>query len=144
MNYSLSSGVKSDCTLEVCSRPTWWIVFCRLLINDVQNTDIPKILERARPRILLRLKVFDFTSLQHCCLMTQICFSTILTYCRVRVGSGFKTYILWHYKKIYTQRIPPHTVSAHIRGHSWLNRQASTLFSKICQLLNILFSKISP
>ena len=40
----------------------------------------------------------------------------------------------------------PHldTVSAQIRGHSWLNRHASTLFSKICQLLNILFSKISP
>ena len=37
-----------------------------------------------------------------------------------------------------------YTVSAQIRGHSWLNRHLSTLFSKICQLLNILFSKISP
>ena len=36
------------------------------------------------------------------------------------------------------------TVSAHIRRQSWLNRHASTLFSKICQLLNVLFSKISP
>ena len=113
MNYSLSSGVKRDCTLDVCSRPTWWIVFCRLLINDVQNTDIPKILERARPRILLRLKVFDFTSLQHCCLMTQICFSTILTYCRVRVGSGFKTYILRALQKNYAHRGSFHIIHSH-------------------------------
>ena len=37
-----------------------------------------------------------------------------------------------------------YTVSAQIRGHSWLNRHACILFSKICQLLNVLFSKISP
>ena len=36
------------------------------------------------------------------------------------------------------------TVSAQIRGHSWLNRHTSILFSKICQLLNVLFNKISP
>ena len=36
------------------------------------------------------------------------------------------------------------TVSASLKRHSWLNRQASTLFSKICQLLNVLFNKISP
>ena len=36
------------------------------------------------------------------------------------------------------------TVSASLNRHSWLNRHLSTLFSKICQLLNVLFSKISP
>ena len=35
-------------------------------------------------------------------------------------------------------------VSASLNRHSWLNRHLSTLFSKICQLLNVLFSKISP
>ena len=48
------------------------------------------------------------------------------------------------YYFVHSIIITLYTVSAHIRDHSWLNHHSSTLFSKICQLLNILFSNISP
>ena len=36
-----------------------------------------------------------------------------------------------------------YTVSAQIKGHSWLERHASTLFSKICQFLRFYLVKFS-